>query len=148
MNKSKRTPPADVMGLGYLFNGVAIRWQKLMNDALTDLELSTVQLSLMWGISELTSAEPEPLTQTRLASFVYADVMLTSKTLRSLEERGLVDRQPHPHDTRARSLVLTKEGATLLKRAQKVVGKIDQDFFEAVPAKDKLRKSLLATLEQ
>jgi DNA-binding MarR family transcriptional regulator len=62
------------------------------------------------------------------------DVMMTSNVLRTLEEKGLVRRDPHPTDTRAKSLAVTEQGRELVAQAVCVVENIDHDFFSKLGA--------------
>jgi DNA-binding MarR family transcriptional regulator len=55
--------------------------------------------------------------------------MMTSQVLRTLEERGLVRRAPHPDDGRARALAVTDEGRSLANRTVAVVEHCDREFF-------------------
>ncbi len=58
-----------------------------------------------------------PVTQRALADHAGTDPMMTSQVLRALETKGLVERRPHPDDSRARSLVATAAGVALANRA-------------------------------
>ena len=57
--------------------------------------------------------------------------MMTSQVLRALAEAGLVRREPHPSDRRARALAVTAEGRALADRAVVAVEAADQEFFAA-----------------
>lgn len=126
---------------GSMFARVAHRWTRAVNVALQPLEVSYTQVALLAGIQDLL-AEGAPVTQSRLSIYTDNDVMMMSKAVRVLESRGLLERREHPTDSRARSLVLTKSGAALLKKAQKVVSTVDVDFFKDASGVDKLRRSL------
>lgn len=58
--------------------------------------------------------------------------MMTSQVLRSLEAKGLVERQPHPTDARARALTATPAGIDLANRANTAVEQVDRDYFAAL----------------
>jgi DNA-binding MarR family transcriptional regulator len=58
--------------------------------------------------------------------------MMTSQVLRALEERGLVERRPHPQDGRAKALVVTAEGQRLANQAVVDVEACDAAFFAAL----------------
>jgi DNA-binding MarR family transcriptional regulator len=57
---------------------------------------------------------------------------MASQVLRSLERKGLVEREVDPGDSRARRLRLTRRGAHLAPRAIAVVERVDAAFFEGV----------------
>jgi DNA-binding MarR family transcriptional regulator len=54
---------------------------------------------------------------------------MTSEVLRTLERKGLVRRDPHPGDARARRIALTDDGWALVRRALAAVESTDAAFF-------------------
>jgi DNA-binding MarR family transcriptional regulator len=58
---------------------------------------------------------------------------MTSQVLRSLERKGLIEREVDAADTRARRLRVTRRGAALARRAIAVVEDVDARFFADVP---------------
>jgi DNA-binding MarR family transcriptional regulator len=64
--------------------------------------------------------------------------------VRSLERKGLVEREVDAVDTRARRLQVTKRGRQLALRAIAIVEQVDGDFFADVPERQTL--SLLRRL--
>jgi DNA-binding MarR family transcriptional regulator len=69
---------------------------------------------------------------------------MTSQVVRSLERKGLVEREVDAADTRARRLHVTKRGSELAPRAIAVVEQVDAEFFAEVPQPQSL--SLLRRL--
>lgn len=126
---------------GSLVTRVAHRWTRTVNVALQPLDLTYTQVALLAGIHDLL-LDGKPVTQARLSSYTENDVMMMSKAVRVLETRGLLERRDHPSDSRAKSLVLTKAGSALLKKAQRVVASVDEKFFHATSGLDKLRRTL------
>jgi DNA-binding MarR family transcriptional regulator len=92
-----------------------------------------VQFVLLASLTWLESEEP--ITQRGLAEHARTDPMMTSQVLRALEDKGLVERRPHPSDARARSLHVTPQGAALANRATAAVEAADRAYF-AVLADD------------
>jgi hypothetical protein len=64
---------------------------------------------------------------------------MTSQVLRTLERKGLIDREVDAADTRARRIPVTERGATLAPRAIAVVEDVDARFFADIPERDTLR---------
>jgi DNA-binding MarR family transcriptional regulator len=126
---------------GSMFARVAHRWTRAVNVALQPLDLTYTQVALLDGIQDLVS-DGAPVTQARLSTHTENDVMMMSKAVRVLEMRGLLDRREHPSDSRAKSLVLTKSGAAVLKKAQRVIASVDETFFEETAGMDKIRRTL------
>ena len=116
---------------GFLLWQVSSMWQRQINAGLKQFGLTHAQFVLLASLTWLATEE-QPLTQVDLASHAKMDVMMTSNVLRTLEEKGLVARNPHPTDTRAKSLAVTGKGRELAGKAVQVVEKIDSDFFSTL----------------
>ncbi|GAB2508808.1 MarR family winged helix-turn-helix transcriptional regulator [Nocardia heshunensis] len=86
----------------------------------------------------------EPLTLKELSARLGADLSNTATSVDRLESQGLVRKQIHPTDRRARVITLTDSGEAL--RAQ-----LDAEVFASVPAlavlDDRQRRELYALLE-
>jgi DNA-binding MarR family transcriptional regulator len=73
--------------------------------------------------------------------------MTTSTVLRTLQQKGFLQRQEHLTDTRAKTVGLTEEGKKIIKKAVVTVEKFDTDFFSLLGNKTKeLNKNLLILL--
>ncbi len=131
--------------LGFYVWKSANAWQRHIKNALKKHDLTHVQFMLLSGIQTLEEAE-EKITQVRLANFVDANIMMTSKVLRTLAEKQLILRKNNPSDTRAKIIVLTKNGNKLLNKANKTVAKSERKFFDKL--KNKEINRLKSTLKQ
>lgn len=118
---------------GFLLWQVTNLWQRQIKNGLSELGLTHVQFVLLASLAWL-AGEGQVVTQASLAAYAKTDVMMTSTVLRTLEERGLVRRDPHPTDTRARSLSLTEAAWPLIQRAVQRVEQIDRHFFASLGA--------------
>ena len=116
---------------GFSLWQVSSMWQRQINAGLKPFDLTHAQFVLLASMTWLAGGE-KPLTQIDLASHAKMDVMMTSNVLRTLEEKGLILRKPHPTDTRAKSLAVTSKGLKLAEKAVQVVEKIDADFFSSL----------------
>jgi len=103
------------------------RWQAAQRAALKPFGLTHVQFVLLASLAYLD--DDGPVTQKQLADHAAADVMMTSQVLRALEDAGLVRREAHPSDRRARALAVTTEGRALADRAVVAVESADREFF-------------------
>jgi DNA-binding MarR family transcriptional regulator len=65
------------------------------------------------------------------------DVTVASQVLRTLQRRGLIDRTPHPTDTRAKVITVTPTGIDLATRAVRAVEAADRAFFSRLGAESK-----------
>jgi DNA-binding MarR family transcriptional regulator len=83
-------------------------------------DLTQVQYALLASLLWLSRTE-RSITQTMLARHTKLDAMMTSQVLRTLEGKGLVDRNAHPSDARAKILALTRRGRALAWEAVPLV---------------------------
>jgi DNA-binding MarR family transcriptional regulator len=116
---------------GFLLWHATLRWQRGIAAALAPLDLTHVQFVLLactWWLNE----RGEHPTQIALAAQAGTDVKMTSQVVRSLERKGLVQREVDAEDTRARRLRVTRQGARLAPRAIEVVEAVDEEFFAEV----------------
>jgi DNA-binding MarR family transcriptional regulator len=63
----------------------------------------------------------EPLTLRGLAAELLADPPYVTLIVDDLEERGLVERRPHPDDRRAKLVALTRAGRAAARRAGQIL---------------------------
>jgi DNA-binding MarR family transcriptional regulator len=123
---------------GFLLWHATLRWQRGIAQALAPLDLTHVQFVLLactWWLNE----HGERPTQIALAAQAGTDIKMTSQVLRSLERKGLLEREVDAADTRARRLQVTGRGARLAPRAIDVVERVDAEFFDAVPGPEAVR---------
>src|ERR1700730_16686377 len=84
---------------GFLLWHASLRWQREMAAALRPLGLTHVQFVLLASTWQLASRGGRP-SQRQVADHAGTNVMMTSQVVRSLEARGLLEREPDPRDTR------------------------------------------------
>ncbi|QIS15133.1 MULTISPECIES: MarR family winged helix-turn-helix transcriptional regulator [Nocardia] len=114
---------------GLLLWQVTNRWQAAQRAALAPFDLTHVQFVLLASLTYFAARREEPVMQRDLAEHAATDPMMTSQVLRTLEQKGLIERRDHPHDRRAKSLAPTESGAALVNRALVAVENCDQEFF-------------------
>jgi DNA-binding MarR family transcriptional regulator len=123
---------------GFLLWHATLRWQRGIAQALAPLDLTHVQFVLLactWWLN----GQGEHPSQIALAAQAGTDIKMTSQVVRSLERKGLIDREVDAADTRMRRLRVTRRGARLAPRAIAVVEQVDARFFADVPARESLR---------
>lgn len=76
-----------------------------------------------------TRSSREPISQAQFADHARTDAVMTSEVLRTLEKKALLKRLAHPHDARARQVVLTPAGRSTVKKAVRLVEATDARFF-------------------
>jgi MarR family transcriptional regulator, organic hydroperoxide resistance regulator len=131
---------------GFLLWQVTNLWQREIKKALEQYGLTHSQFVLMASIHWLTLQKQE-VTQIILSAHTKIDPMTTSTVLRTLQQKGFIQRQEHITDTRAKTVVLTEEGKKIVKKAVVTVEKFDADFFSVLGSKtSEFNKNLLTLL--
>ncbi|WP_225833486.1 MarR family winged helix-turn-helix transcriptional regulator [Streptomyces sp. NK08204] len=113
---------------GFLLWHATLRWQRDITAALAPLGLTHVQFVLLACAWWLNTQGEHP-RQLALARQAGTDVKMTSQVLRTLEGKGLIEREVDPSDTRAKRLRVTAAGAELAPRAIAAVEEVDARFF-------------------
>jgi MarR family transcriptional regulator, organic hydroperoxide resistance regulator len=113
---------------GFLLWQVTNLWQREIKKALEEFGLTHSQYVLLASIHWLTLHNKE-VTQVVLSSHTKIDPMTTSTVLRTLQQKGFLQRKEHLTDTRAKTVELTEEGVKIIKMAVVVVEKFDKEFF-------------------
>jgi DNA-binding MarR family transcriptional regulator len=114
---------------GFALWRVAAIWQREVRAALTEVELTHAQFVLLVSAAWLQAAGDAPVTQALISAHANTDAVMTSEVLRTLEQKKLVRRLPHPTDARAKQIVLTAAGKKLSRRAVALVESVDEAFF-------------------
>jgi DNA-binding MarR family transcriptional regulator len=94
-------------------------WRRKMSDA-AGLPFSRVR-----ALDRLTRG---PLTLRTLAEVMGTDAPAATVIVNDLEERGLVVRQAHPEDRRAKVVSLTPEGRKVMRAARAVTDEAPAPF--------------------
>jgi DNA-binding MarR family transcriptional regulator len=113
---------------GFLLWQVTNLWQREIKKALEKYELTHSQFVLLASIHWL-SLNNQNVTQILLSNHTKIDPMTTSTVLRTLQTKGLITRQEHETDTRAKTIGLTETGMENVKQAIKTVEQFDKLFF-------------------
>jgi DNA-binding MarR family transcriptional regulator len=132
---------------GFLLWQVTNLWQRKIKKALEDYGITHSQYVLLASIHWLT-IHKQDVTQIVLSAHTKIDPMTTSTVLRTLQQKGLIQRQEHLTDTRAKTVGLTEAGKRIIKKAVVTVEKFDADFFSVLGTKiTEFNDNLLILLE-
>ena len=133
---------------GFLLWQVTNLWQREIKKALEQYDLTHSQFVLMASIHWLALHKQE-VTQVVLSNHTRIDPMTTSTVLRTLQQKGFLQRQEHQTDTRAKTVGLTDEGKKIIKKAVITVENFDREFFSVLGNKtNEFNKNLLTLLGQ
>ena len=116
------------LSAGFWLHHAALAWRAELDARLRPLGLTPTQFLLLASVGWLEHLDGPP-TQQEAAEQAGADRMMTSKLLRTLEERGLLARHAHESDARARRVALTPFGRELVGKATAQAREIDARFF-------------------
>lgn len=116
---------------GFLLYNLTTLLQRRMKRELDVLDITHMQFVLLATLKRLSKTN-KPITQIEIATESKADKMMVSKVLRTLQTKGFVTREEHSTDTRAKTILLTKEGNLMLKKGFGIVKKVEKDFFECL----------------
>lgn len=113
---------------GFLLWQVSTKWRREIEAALATLNLTHPQFVLLASLGWLTR-DHNAITQVELARHCGTDVNMTSQVLRSLEQKGFIERHRREGDQRSKLPRLTEKGIKLVELAIPLVEKVDGDFF-------------------
>ena len=89
-----------------------VEWRRKVSEV-TGLPFSRVRV--------LKRLQDAPLTLKQLADMTSNDAPATTVAVNDLEDRGLVERQPHPDNRRSKLVSLTPAGRRLVERMHRTV---------------------------
>jgi len=115
--------------------------ERKLRELLASFDLTQTQFMLLAGLMVMTK-RGDAVTQMDLADLFKFDKMLVSKVLRTLEKKGLIVREKHPVDSRAKSIVVTDNGLAAIDSVLKLVVKFDEEYFSVLDNKDEFIRQL------
>jgi DNA-binding MarR family transcriptional regulator len=95
------------------------------------LGITPDQFSILRWLSE---GDPQGLTQRALGDLMASDANTITSTLSRMEKAGLIARQPHEKDRRARRVTLQPAGKRALARGRKIALELQEQVLAALPA--------------
>ena len=130
---------------GFLLWQVTTLWQRKVRRALEQYDLTHSQFVLLTSLHWLLIHNKD-VTQIVLSNHSKIDPMTTSAVLRTLLKKGLINRQEHSTDTRAKTLRITNKGKELIKKAVVTVEQTDRNFFALLGERAKILNEMLVEL--
>lgn len=129
-NNDSQTPINPLMhNIGFLLSWVAEASQQHYEAALKTLNLTPHHV----GVLELVQLQ-QPVVQSRISEQlnIFKPVMVT--LINELENKGYVQRQPHPSDKRAVQIHMLKKGNQCLLKIRQTSQQASQQFFVGLSA--------------
>lgn len=127
MGDMPNTPEGTARDNAALVDLFYVVMRRIWDDAETRLAPYSLTLKHSWALHALD----EPLSMRGLAERLGIDASYVTAIADQLEERGLIERRPHPTDRRIKSLALTDEGRRFRER---VLG----ELWSTIPSFDGL----------
>jgi DNA-binding MarR family transcriptional regulator len=106
-------------------------WHRAVNKSLVACQLTHAQFLLLSSLQHLSKFS-KVVNQVDLALHATLDEMSTSKALRLLASKALIERTASETDQRSKSIKITSEGEAVLKDAIKIVTAAEVTFFTAL----------------
>ena len=126
--------------LAFLLSQVGIFAARRFAERIAEIDLHP---PLFRVLNVVDAAEGQ--SQQAIAEAIQAPASRMVAIVDELEERGLVERRPHPGDRRIRALYLTAEGRKVLARGRKIAKEHEEDLVRGMGEAD--RERLVALLQ-
>lgn len=130
MDERPRGGPLN--GPGFHLWKASLRWSSAVAESLKSLQMTHVQFFVLGAVGFLSKSKGKAPKQSEVAEFAGIDPMMTSKVVRALATRGLLERTDDPTDSRAWRVKVTTKGEPVLVRATSLVKTVDAAFFSSV----------------
>jgi MarR family transcriptional regulator, organic hydroperoxide resistance regulator len=122
---------------GFLLWQVSTTWQRLIKNMLEPYGISHAQFVILAVLLWCEETGESPI-QSFFVTKTKLDKMTVSSSLKKLARCGLVKRNEHFKDTRAKSVALTSKGSSLTKKLVTLVEEIDKKFFDVINKTEQL----------
>jgi DNA-binding MarR family transcriptional regulator len=140
---SKRAIPGDraPSSLGFLLSQVGTYAARRFAQRIGEVDLHP---PLFRVLNAVDAAEGE--SQQAIGEAIGAPASRMVAIVDELEQRGLVERRPHPGDRRIRALYLTAAGRKLLARGRRIAMEHEEELIGGMSEAD--RRRLIALLQR
>jgi len=101
---------------GFLLWQTTVTWQRQIKKVLEPFSLTHPEFVILAVLLWLEEQKQTPI-QSTLVEKTKLDKMTVSKILKKFVSEGLVERQEHEKDTRAKCVILTIKGKPLIEEA-------------------------------
>src|SRR5215211_1974441 len=138
------TPSTDVEAAefaGQLFFRLWRATHTRTAQALESLDLTPA----LFGLLNFLGAREDAIQQ-EIGSAMGTDPSTMVALVDKLERAGLARRRPHPHDRRAREVLITAKGRRALERARRMAAEVEEEVLQGLSAGE--RRDLLALLRR
>jgi len=114
---------------GFLLWQTEMCWQRIANHTLASFDLTYTQFIVL-RISDNLNQNSDTVYQHQVAKFSRIDRMMTSRILASLEKKNFIEREKLRGDARAKLVVLTSKGESVLNKSHQALTEAENAFFK------------------
>ena len=134
---------APESAVGFVLWRIVARYQREVDRALIPLDLTHLQFVTL-ALAAWFGRSGETVNQAELARFGGIQPMQISHMLKTLESKGFITRERSVADTRAKRVMVTRDGVKVLRQAlPRVIGVQGRLFGEEGAPGGRLLRSLL-----
>jgi DNA-binding MarR family transcriptional regulator len=127
--------------LGFLLSQVGIFASQRFSEAIAE---AGIHPPLFRVLNVVDAAEGE--SQHAIGEAIQVPASRMVAIIDELEQRGLIERRPHPGDRRVRALFLTAKGRKVLEQGRKIAAAHEQKLIEGLTEKE--HQELIALLRK
>jgi DNA-binding MarR family transcriptional regulator len=133
-SKKGRAGDRAPSSLGFLLSQVGTHAARRFAERLTEVDLHPPQFRVL-NLVDVAEGQ----SQQAIGVAIQAPASRMVAIVDELEQRGLVERRPHPGDRRIRALHLTGEGRRLLARGRRIAAQHEEDLVRGLSEADRRR---------
>jgi MarR family transcriptional regulator for hemolysin len=115
--------------LGSLIGLAARQWRRAVDLRLQEFDLTEAT----WVPLVQLARSTEPMRQRDLAAALSLDSSSLVRVLNNLEAAGLVERGANEEDRRAKAIVITAAGRTLVERLERISEDLERELLAGLP---------------
>ncbi|MCE9598778.1 MAG: MarR family transcriptional regulator [Spirochaetia bacterium] len=119
---------------GFLLWKLTTLWRQKLEELLGRFGITQTQYAILASLKWFEE-NGEPTTQSHLVEHAKLEKMTVSKSIRQLEEAGLVARTQSRVDQRAVAVTFTEAGSKMIGKAIAAIEGADDEFFGALNKK-------------
>ncbi|MBS0986248.1 MarR family winged helix-turn-helix transcriptional regulator [Acetobacter thailandicus] len=116
----------NTITLGRMLNQTARLWRHILNIRLLPYGLTDAT----WQPLLELKRQNRPMHQKDIAEALFLDKSSVVRTLRNLEQQGLITRVPDKNDRRAHYIVITDEGNKRIEYVLKIASEVENEVIQ------------------
>ncbi|MFF7472804.1 MarR family transcriptional regulator [Streptomyces sp. NPDC008092] len=136
---------ADGETTGFLLYQAHLTWQRALGRAFAALGITHAQFAILAAAWQLGQGGQLP-NQREVADTAHISPVVTSSTIKTLTQRGLLERVADQSDGRASQIKITDAGIEVAQAAAQALSDAEASFFDSAPNHTALVEGLKSVL--